>query len=204
MVLSIDTFSDILGLSIIDGHRIVVRLSYTKVKPFSELIVGKIHSVFNELGYDLSVLYGVAVNIGPGSYTGLRVGITVAKTLAYAQGIKLFSYPSLDAIAFRYRHCGEKLLAGIYAGQGEVYTATYRLSPGGIQIEGDMKLVKKGDFLKMAEEFDGSVAVKNIELQRKDTLQIVEDLSVDGCFYALKENREEDPLKLEPVYLRSL
>jgi len=133
MLLSIDTFSDILGLSLIDGHKLILRLSYGKVKPFSELLISKIDGIFRETGYSLSDLYGVAVNVGPGSYTGLRVGITVAKTIAYAQKVKLFSYPSLHAVAFRHRYCGGKMLVGIYAGQGGLYS---RFQPVGGECGG--------------------------------------------------------------------
>ncbi|WP_457640152.1 tRNA (adenosine(37)-N6)-threonylcarbamoyltransferase complex dimerization subunit type 1 TsaB [Persephonella sp.] len=204
MILSIDTYSDTLGLSLIDGHKIIIRLSYRKIKPFSELIVQKIDQLFRETGYDPSVLYALAVNKGPGSYTGLRVGIAVAKTIAYANNIPVYSYTSLETAAFRYRFFKESILVGIYAGQGECYAGIFSSDGENVKTEKTDLLMKKEEFVKLAEEFNGVVAVKNIQLNRKRVVLLEEDMSVDGCFYALKHGLKEDLMKLEPVYIRPL
>ncbi|NPA13117.1 MAG: tRNA (adenosine(37)-N6)-threonylcarbamoyltransferase complex dimerization subunit type 1 TsaB [Aquificae bacterium] len=203
MYISIDTFSDVLGIVLADGKDIIAHLSYKRLKPFSELLVSKIDGVFKEYGYSPQDLEGIVVNKGPGGYSGLRVGITTAKTIAYTLSIPVYTYTSLKAMAYRHRFfCGE-ILTGVYAGQGEVYTATF--STGGkVKQQGDIKLVKKDSFIQTATAFKGLVVVKNIPLEGDNIAHISDDLAVDGYFTTLEEKTEEDLFRLEPIYLRQL
>ncbi len=202
MILSIDTYSDVLGVSLIDGHNLVVRQSYQKLKPFSELLMSRIDEVFRQLGYDPSVLYAVVVNKGPGSYTGLRVGITVAKTLAYSLNIPVYSYSSLEAMAYRYRFCNSKITAVINAGKGECYLQEFTSDGKEIKPVSEIKLIKISHFKQM--DIDGLVVVKNVDINRGNVIHLIEDLSVDGAFYSLKKESTEDLMRLEPVYIRPL
>jgi len=202
MILSIDTYSDVLGISLIDGHNLVVRQSYQKLKPFSELLMSRVDEVFRQLGYDPAVLYAVVVNKGPGSYTGLRVGITVAKTLAYSLNIPVYSYISLEAMAYRYRFCNGKITSVINAGKGECYLQEFTSDKKEINPVSDIKLIKISHFKQM--EVDGLVVVKNVDINRENVIQLIEDLSVDGAFYSLKKGKKEDLMRLEPVYVRPL
>ena len=204
MILSIDTFSENLGISLIDGHKLVVKNVYHKVKPFSELLLDKIDSIFNQLGYDPSVLYAVCVNKGPGSYTGLRVGITVAKVLSYSLNIPIYSFSSLEAMAFKYRHCGRKILASINAGKGECYLSEFEIKNSEIVQLSDIKLMKIKQFKESIDSEKDLIVVKNIDITGKNVVEIIDDLSVEGAFYALKEDSKEDVFRLEPVYVRPL
>lgn len=202
MILSIDTFSEILGISLIDGHKLVLRQSYEKLKPFSELLMEKIDVSFKQLGYEPSVLYAVVVNKGPGAFTGLRVGITVAKTISYSLNIPIYTYGSLEAMAFKYRFYNGEITTAINAGKGECYVGKFYADFEGINKLEDIKLKKIKDFKE--EKHNGLVVVKNIDISGEKVVHLIEDLSVDGAFYALKNHLIEDPFKLEPLYIRSL
>lgn len=75
---------------------------------------------------DLAQLDGVGVDLGPGMFTSMRVGIATAKTLAAALGLRVAGVPSLDVIA---RAAGRDVVACLAAGRGEVYAARYRALP---------------------------------------------------------------------------
>jgi tRNA threonylcarbamoyladenosine biosynthesis protein TsaB len=83
-------------------------------------------------GIELSQVGGVAVGIGPGLFTGLRVGIETAKTLAQVLAVPIVGITSLDALAFSVRHTHKLIVAVIDGRRGEVFSAIYRALPGGV------------------------------------------------------------------------
>lgn len=202
MILSLDTFSEYLGISLIDGHNILVRQTYRKLKPFSELLLDRVDSIFKHLGYDPSVLFAVCVNKGPGSYTALRVGITAAKTISYSLNIPIYAYTSLEAMAYKYRHYQGVIKTVVNAGKGECYISDFISSDFSIKQTSEIKLVKIKDFEKSISD-DCIAVVSGINMTGKNIFPLTEDLSVEGTFMALKKGLKEDNFLLEPVYIRS-
>jgi tRNA threonylcarbamoyladenosine biosynthesis protein TsaB len=88
-------------------------------------------------GVELSQVGGVAVGIGPGLFTGLRVGIETAKTLAQVLAVPIVGITSLDALAFSVRHTHKLIVAVIDGRRGEVFSAIYRALPGGVVRRSD-------------------------------------------------------------------
>jgi tRNA threonylcarbamoyladenosine biosynthesis protein TsaB len=83
-------------------------------------------------GTDLGQVGGFAVGIGPGLFTGLRVGVETAKTLAQVTGAPLIAVPSIDALAYAVRHTERTIVAVIDGRRKEVFAALYRPVPGGV------------------------------------------------------------------------
>ena len=83
----------------------------------------------------LSQIGGVAVGIGPGLFTGLRVGVATAKTLAQVANVPVVGITSLDALAYATRYSPRLIVAVIDARRREVFSAIYRAVPGGIVRE---------------------------------------------------------------------
>jgi tRNA threonylcarbamoyladenosine biosynthesis protein TsaB len=81
---------------------------------------------------ELSQVAGVAVGLGPGLFTGLRVGIETAKTLAQVLHIPIVGINSLDSLAYAVRASHKRIAAVIDGRRGEVFYAVYRSVPGGV------------------------------------------------------------------------
>ncbi len=203
MILSLDTFSESLGISLIDGHKLVARQTYRKLKPFSELLLDRVDSIFKYLGYDPSVLFAVCVNKGPGSYTALRVGITAAKTISYSLNIPIYAYTSLEAMAYRYRHYQGVIKTVVNAGKGECYTSEFISSNFSIKKLSDIRLMNIKEFEKSITD-DCIIVVSGIDITGKNVFSLIDDLSIEGAFLSLKEGLKEDRFLLEPVYIRSV
>ena len=75
----------------------------------------------------------VAVDVGPGLFTGMRVGLASAKAIAQALRIPMIGISSLDLLAFPCRHTDRVVVPVIDARKGEVFYAMYRQVPGGVQ-----------------------------------------------------------------------
>ncbi len=83
-------------------------------------------------GIELPQVGGIAVGIGPGLFTGLRVGIETAKTLAQVLAVPIVGITSLDSLAFSVRYTHKLIVAVIDGRRGEVFSAVYRAVPGGV------------------------------------------------------------------------
>ena len=86
---------------------------------------------------ELEEISCVAVDLGPGLFTGLRVGVAAAKAMAQALRVPMIGVPSLDLLAFPVRYTSRLIVAAIDARRGEVFYAFYRQVPGGVQRVSD-------------------------------------------------------------------
>jgi tRNA threonylcarbamoyladenosine biosynthesis protein TsaB len=82
---------------------------------------------------------GVAVSLGPGLFTGMRVGIASAQAFAHAQRLPMVGLASLDLLAFPQRHVRHLICSVIDARRGELFWAFYKAAPGGIQRIADFR-----------------------------------------------------------------
>ena len=96
----------------------------------------------------LRQLSAVAVAIGPGMFTGLRVGVTTAKVMAQALRIPVIPIPSLDLVAYPLRYTsGRIIVPALDARRDEIYYARYRSVPGGVQRESEYELARPRDVI---------------------------------------------------------
>jgi tRNA threonylcarbamoyladenosine biosynthesis protein TsaB len=96
----------------------------------------------------LRQLSAIAVAIGPGMFTGLRVGVTTAKVMAQALRIPVIPIPSLDLVAYPLRHTtGRIVIPALDARRDELYYARYRPVPGGLQRESEYELARPRDLI---------------------------------------------------------
>ena len=205
MYLSIDSYSETLGLCLLNDEKIVYRLSVYKNKPFSETIVSKLDKIFKEENLNKKLLKGVIVNKGVGGYTGLRVGISVAKTIAYALNISIYSYETLETLAFRYRFKEGKTLVCINAGKGEAYYQIFLTSLREVKKISEINLIKQSELKSLIlEEQPNLIISKNLNIEWENIVEDNEDLAYTGALYSLLQNKKENLFELEPLYIRKL
>ena len=129
-ILGIDTATLRASVAIVsDGQTISDRES--EVRTHSEQIIALVDEVLGEAGWAIGDVDGVAVGAGPGSFTGLRIGMATAKGLCYAAGKPLWAVSSLAALALgaaRRRSPGELLVPVLDARRKEVFVGYYRMS----------------------------------------------------------------------------
>ena len=93
----------------------------------------QIEKLFAFAGADPSQVAAVAASIGPGSFTGLRIGLATAKTLAYIWGKPVVGVPTLEALAFGCPACGGFVSPLLDAQKGRVYQGLYQWQDGGLE-----------------------------------------------------------------------
>ena len=99
IVLGIETSTPIRGVGLIDEGRVLGESIISKTPEDSERLFDALDSLLTEQLIDLHQVDGIAISIGPGSFTGLRVGLAVAKGFSMATGSPLLSVVTLDALA---------------------------------------------------------------------------------------------------------
>ncbi|GAA4724824.1 tRNA (adenosine(37)-N6)-threonylcarbamoyltransferase complex dimerization subunit type 1 TsaB [Brevibacillus fulvus] len=125
-VLAIDTSNLVLSVAVVDESRVLAEMTTNLRKNHSVRLMDNISLLLDELELSPQELDGIAVAKGPGSYTGVRIGVATAKSLAWSLGIPVVGISSLQAVALN--ACG--FTGGIVpcfdARRGQVYTALYQ------------------------------------------------------------------------------
>jgi tRNA threonylcarbamoyladenosine biosynthesis protein TsaB len=106
-----------------------------------------IERVLAEAGWKLKDLHGLAVGIGPGSFTGLRVGLASAKMMAYVLKLRIAGVPSLDAAAWGASGSGRVAVA-LDAKRGMIYAGLYEKTPGRLKVVSKSSLTTLAAFEK--------------------------------------------------------
>lgn len=133
LILGIETATERVSVAI-GGHEGVIGLfEVTKGRRHVETLVPAIDFTLRQAGIELDEVSLVAVDVGPGLFTGMRVGLAAAKATAQALRVPMIGISSLDLLAFPNRHTDRVIVPVIDARKGEVFYAMYRSVPGGVQ-----------------------------------------------------------------------
>lgn len=145
-LLMIDTSNQPMSIAIMqDDTVLAVTTSEDKRDHSSQLMPG-IQHLFEEAKIEKNDIDGIVVAKGPGSYTGVRIGVTTAKTLAYALNTKLYGVSSLAALAATVKNDEQKLLVPIIDARREaVYTGVYQ------NVDGNITTIIKDQYLPIEE-----------------------------------------------------
>ena len=125
-LLGFDTSSDYLVLGISDGERLLYRESILLGRRHSTEIFSFLEEALKHSKLTLQELDGFVVGQGPGSFTGLRIGISVAKTLAYSLKKPLVAIPTMDVLAEPFRSESVPICPILDAKRNQVYTCLYQ------------------------------------------------------------------------------
>ncbi|MGN0064567.1 MAG: tRNA (adenosine(37)-N6)-threonylcarbamoyltransferase complex dimerization subunit type 1 TsaB [Nocardioides sp.] len=137
MLLAFDTATELVSVALYDGTDVVAERSSTQPMKHGEHLAPLIDEVLRDAGVDRLDLTAVAVGVGPGPFTGLRVGIVTARTLAHVLEIPVYGVCTLDVLALEAVATGAvegPFLVATDARRKEVYLASY--DAGGARIEG--------------------------------------------------------------------
>ncbi len=212
-ILAIESSTARSSVALQDGERTLASASLGVPRRHGEFLAPAIRFCLDQAGIGLDRVAGVAVGTGPGLYTGLRVGIATAQTLAAARGLPTIGVSGLDVLAFRARHTRRLICAAIDARRGELFWALYRPSPGGVQLVGELRVTSVDALTAEVESLgEPCLVVGDAALTYREELARVADVAAptwpDAADLAELAHprfvREETvrPDQLRPHYLR--
>ena len=132
-VLALDTATLVSSVALATKNRLVAELTLQTRKTHSEQLMPHIEQILAMAETPKEAVEAIAVSIGPGSFTGLRIGLATAKAMAYALNIPLVGVPTLDALAFGCPLPGAILASTMDAQKGNIYLASYRWRCGDLE-----------------------------------------------------------------------
>ena len=133
LILGIETATQQVGCAIGGHEGVLASFHAAKGRRHVETLVPAIDFVCRQARIDLSEISAIAVDVGPGLFSGLRVGVATAKAMALALRIPTVGVASLDLLALPVRYSNRLIVAVIDARRGELFYAFYRQVPGGVQ-----------------------------------------------------------------------
>ena len=151
-ILSIDTSSSQGGIALYDGRTLSTR-SWPAERSHTTTLLSEIHHLLDRAEVRVPELAAVAIAIGPGAFTGLRVGFGVAKGFHLATKVPLIGISTLQATALGYATCGSPVVAVIAAGRSRLVWARYEASCGG---RDQSRPPRNGTVSELVEELLGS------------------------------------------------
>lgn len=145
-ILAIDTSNYALGVALADNDKILGEyITYSK-KNHSIRIMPAIQTLMKDCDWKPADIEKIVVAKGPGSYTGVRIGVTIAKTMAWSLNVPLSGVSSLEVLASGAARYFTGLVAPLFdARRGQVYTALFKGE------EGQLKQIEKDQLALMAE-----------------------------------------------------
>ena len=220
-VLGIETSSSMGGFAVIDCGSVLAEIICDVTGSHLEKGIEIMQDVLRRASVGLDDLGGVAVSVGPGSFTGLRVGLAIAKGMCFGKRIRLAGVATLDCIARGLSCCSGVIVPIRDARRGEVYFSVYRASACDIARIGDYLALRpeqaaaeirrlardqgvllSGDALRpygevLRSELGGEVAFapQSMWFARP---AVVATLGWE----LLEQGKEADPATIEPLYVR--
>jgi tRNA threonylcarbamoyladenosine biosynthesis protein TsaB len=215
MLVAIDTATDQASVALHDGSQVRMEQNWESPRRHTTELTARLAEGMEALDVRPERLSGVAVAIGPGSFTGLRVGMAVAKGLALAHKIPLVGIPTLDVLASAQSRDRRRLGAVLRAGRGRICIAIYRWQFGGWQAQDEARLTT---WSALAEEIsEPTLLCGEIDRAGADVMAGLGDRVVllppawrlrRAGFLAelgwerLRRGQVDDPATLAPIYLK--
>lgn len=216
IILGIETASAVCSVGVVDEEKILGEISLHVPFLHAEWIFPRIDQLLQDLEIQPKDLGGIAVSIGPGSFTGLRVGLSAAKGMAYSLQCPLTAVGTLDALAYQATGIYDQIWGVIPSIRGEIFACRYRNNKNTMIRDGENQIFVPEEFLALI--VSGSLIIGIIPSLLNTTIKehfhsSITVYSWDGLFRgsviallgARQINRGEiaDIDNIEPMYLRS-
>ncbi|KGX84307.1 tRNA (adenosine(37)-N6)-threonylcarbamoyltransferase complex dimerization subunit type 1 TsaB [Pontibacillus marinus] len=214
-VLAIDTSNQPLGVAVLKNSQVVAEYTKNIKKNHSVQLMPVINQLMSEAGLQPSELDRIAVANGPGSFTGIRIGLTTAKTLAWSLNIPIVAMSSLELLAYNGFYSNSLICPFFDARRGQVYTGLYQNEQSELRLEKEEVNILMEEWLKALKEYDQPIMFLSHDLDaHRETIvntlgeqAILPDLPVHlpqaGVLAKVAMTKEPvDVHSLTPNYLR--
>ena len=222
IVLGIDTSGPTGGVALVSESGVIAECILDVRRTYSEHLMTALDFMLGESSLRLADIDGISVSRGPGSYTGLRMGVTVGKTLCYCLGIPLAGVSTLRAIAQAVAGLGVTAVPVIDARRGRVYASAVAFGQGestGTEVMPEA-LIEVSELTRLVESLPGRLcflgpgaarygeALRSSASERSCVLPADQSLCRPSHVARLGAQRlasgeSEDLFEFEPVYFRA-
>jgi len=152
MLLAIDTATRYASIALYGAQGVISEQSWRSDNRHSVQVMPAIAAMLEQQGLGPSSLQAVAIAKGPGSFTGLRIGMSIAKGLCLALGIPIIAIPTLEITTYAVGDPGTPVLAVLEAGRGRLCVGTFTFADGLPVQQGSIELLSASQWIVPADE----------------------------------------------------
>ena len=217
-ILAIDTATQVSSVAVASEEKLAAELTMQARLTHSETLMPHIEQVLQMAGVKKAELDGIAVSIGPGSFTGLRIGLAAAKAMAYVLQKPLVGVSTLAALAAHFPVPGVHIVSLLDAQKGNAYREVFHWEKGRLVSEQPVTVANLKDIVAACGELNGPVVLTGdiaakkvrgkLELPANVQLATAHQLMPRAANVAmlglqrLMAGEQDNVMDLEPWYIR--
>lgn len=214
-ILAIDTSNQVLGIAILNQDQIIGELITNVKKNQTSRLMPAIHQLMKDIDMNPDQLDKIVVARGPGSYTGVRIGVTTAKSLAWALSIPVVGVSSLEVLAYQGRFSDSLICPFFDARRERVYTGLYKWTDNKLYLEHEEMNISMVHWLEKIKKYGKEIMFlsPDIHLYKEIIIEYLHDFAIfpeDALHIAKPSNlaiagmnqTSDDIHSLIPNYLR--
>ncbi len=218
LILAIDTATSVSSIAVADDSKIIAEITVDNRLTHSETLVPHIEAAMKISEKSKDALDGIAVSIGPGSFTGLRIGLGTAKGLSYALKCPIVGVPTLEALAYHFPVPGVYTAAFADAQKGNVYFGLYSFKEGNIIEVKPVQVLPFAEAVSYCGTLDAPVMMAGDIFRKKSAKKVSLPENCDKApsnlllpraanvallgMRMLSEGKKGNVMDMEPIYIR--
>ncbi len=217
IILACDSSAKPCSVAVLDDEKLIYQCFLNNKLTHSETLMPMIENALFLSGYDLSKVDLLAVSKGPGSFTGVRIGVSAVKGIAMGRKIPCVGVSTLKAMAYNHKNCGKIICCVMDARRNQVYNGIFEFNQGKLEIISDDRAVSieqlKEEIINLKKDVilvgDGADLCYNNMKELKNVCTADENIKYQtGYGVALcgknlfEEGKYDDFRTLVPGYLR--
>ena len=213
MLLAVDTSTSLVGLALYDGDQVFGEMTWTTKQHHTTELSPALSGLLKRCGVTMNMVNALGVAIGPGSFTSLRVGLSLVKGIALARNLPVMGISTLDVIAAAQPLAKHSLVAVLQAGRTRVAFGVYKNVANEWQAEGP---VRSGTLDEMLTQFEGPTLIAGeLTSEERKKVSKVKHLHLASPVLCVRrpavlaelawkrwhDNDVDDAASLAPIYL---
>lgn len=156
-ILAIDTSTATMGIALLDDQKVYTEFTTNLKKNHSVRLMPMVDQLFEEVDWRPKDIDLIAVAKGPGSYTGVRIGVTTAKTLSFTLGVPLVGVSNLEAMAYGSNSFSGVISPLIDARRGQAYAGLYKKINGVWSNLEEDRIILVSDWIEIIKEYNEEI-----------------------------------------------
>ena len=217
-ILALDTATMVSSVAIAGPDKLLAEVTLQTKLTHSEVLMPHVQQVLAMTNIKKTELDAIAVSVGPGSFTGLRIGLAAAKSMAYALGIPIVGVSTLEAMAWHYPVPGIYTLCVLDAQKGDVYAGLYSWQQEAVHLVKPVEVMPFAEVIDFCQTLDRPVVIIGDIAQKKQALiraagsniiaaqpHMIMPRAANVAMLAQKKlaaGRTDEVMTLEPLYIR--
>lgn len=213
MLLAVDTSTTQIGLALYDEGQVIGEMMWTSKQHHTTQLAASVSDLLTRCDVSMNIIQALGVAIGPGSFTSLRVGLSLVKGIAFARNIPVIGISTLDVIAMAQPLSSDPLIAVLQAGRTRIAFSQYKNNGKEWQVEGE---IRSGTVDELLNQIEGTTLIageltseerKKISKKKKINLASPANcirkpaVLAELAWARWQKNQVDDVATLAPIYL---